>query len=56
MLAKRLNREELFSGLLEDPKVVDDAMLAALCASLSEGEKVELWTSRVTEIMTLKND
>lgn len=55
MLAKRLNREELFSELLDNPQEVDDAMLAALCASLSEGDKVEVWTSRVTEIMTLKN-
>ena len=55
MLSKRLNRQELFSELLDSPQVVEDAMLAALCASISEGDKAELWTARVTEIMTLKN-
>ena len=55
MLAKRLNREDLFSELLESPQVVEDAMLAALCASISEGDAAEVWTSKVTEILTLKN-
>ena len=55
MLAKRMNREELFSELLDSPEDVEDAMLAALCASISDGEKAEIWTSRVTEIMTLQN-
>ena len=54
MLAKRLNRAELFADLLSSPQEVDDALLAALCASLSEGESAEIWTERVTEIMTLK--
>ncbi len=55
VLAKRMNREELFSELLDSPEDVEDAMLAALCASISNGEKSEIWTSRVTEIMTLQN-
>ena len=54
-LAKRLNHGELFSDLLSSPEKVDDAMLAALCASISEGEMADMWTSRVTEIMTLKD-
>lgn len=54
MLAKRLQRENLFSELLSSPSVVEDAMLAALCASASEGEMAETWTKRVTEILTLK--
>tara|TARA_B100000945_G_scaffold219713_1_gene177380 strand:+ start:6821 stop:7852 length:1032 start_codon:yes stop_codon:yes gene_type:complete len=54
MLAKRLNRAELFADLLSSPQEVDDALLAALCASLSEGKSAEIWTERVTEIMTLK--
>ena len=54
MLAKRLDRSELFSDLLKSPNDVEDAMLAALCASISEGEQADLWTGRVTEIMTLQ--
>ena len=55
MLAKRLNRAELFADLLSSPQEVEDALLAALCASLSEGESAKIWTDRVTEIMTLKD-
>ena len=55
MLAKRLERTDLFSDLLSSPSEVEDALLAALCASISEGEKAKIWTDRVTEIMTLKN-
>ena len=55
MLAKRLGKGELFSDMLEDPTQVDDAMLAALCASVCEDESMaKLWTDRVTEIMTLQ--
>ena len=54
MLAKRLKRENLFAELLESPTIVEDAMLAALCASASEGEMAEIWTKRVTELLTLK--
>ena len=55
MLAKRLNRAELFADLLSSPQEVEDALLAALCASLSEGESAKIWTDRDTEIMTLKD-
>ena len=55
MLAKRLGKTELFSDLLSSPGEVQDALLAALCASVSENEHAEIWTSRVTEIMTLKD-
>lgn len=54
MLAKRLNRQNLFAELLNSPNKVEDAMLAALCASASEGEMAETWTKRVTELLTLK--
>lgn len=55
MLAKRLEKTELFSELLSAPNEVEDALLAALCASISEGEQAKVWTERVTEIMTLKD-
>lgn len=55
MLAKRLEKGDLFADLLSSPQDVEDALLAALCASISEGEIAEMWTSRVTEIMTLKD-
>ena len=54
MLAKRLERTELFADLLSSPQEVEDALLAALCASISEGDTANIWTGRVTEIMTLK--
>tara|TARA_B100000700_G_scaffold327242_1_gene441229 strand:- start:3355 stop:4386 length:1032 start_codon:yes stop_codon:yes gene_type:complete len=54
MLAKRLDRAELFADLLSSPHEVEDALLAALCASISEDEAAKVWTERVTEIMTLK--
>ena len=56
MLAKRLDRGELFADLLSSPEEVEDALLAALCASISEGEIAKTWTDRVTEIMTLRED
>lgn len=55
MLAKRLERTDLFSELLDSPEEVEDALLAALCASVSKEEQAKIWTDRVTEIMTLKN-
>ena len=55
MLAKRLERAELFADLLSSPNEVEDALLAALCASISEGDSATMWTARVTEIMTLKD-
>ena len=55
MLAKRLERAELFADLLSSPSEVEDALLAALCASISEGDSATMWTERVTEIMTLKD-
>lgn len=55
MLAKRLERAELFADLLSSPSEVEDALLAALCASISEGDSATMWTQRVTEIMTLKD-
>ena len=55
MLAKRLDKPELFADLLSSPSEVDDALLAALCASISEGDSATIWTDRVTEIMTLKD-
>ena len=56
MLAKRLDRGELFADLLSSHEEVEDALLAALCASISEGEIAKTWTDRVTEIMTLRED
>ncbi len=55
MLAKRLERTELFADLLSSPNEVEDALLAALCASISEGDSATSWTERVSEIMTLKD-
>ncbi len=55
LLAKKLDRIDLFDDLLQNPSIVGDALLAAMCASVSEGELKELWTSRVTEIMTLED-
>ncbi|MBB69792.1 MAG: hypothetical protein CMB28_01650 [Euryarchaeota archaeon] len=55
MLAKRLDKPEMFADLLSSPSEVDDAHLAALCASISEGDSATIWTDRVTEIMTLKD-
>jgi hypothetical protein len=54
LLTKKLERTELFSELLSSPNEVEDAMLAALCASVSVGDQASLWTQRVTDIMTLK--
>ena len=54
LLTKKLERTELFSELLSSPNEVEDAMLAALCASVSVGDQAILWTERVTDIMTLK--
>ena len=54
MLAKRLDRTELFTDLLSSPQEVEDALLAALCASICEGDAAKIWTDRVSEIMTLK--
>jgi hypothetical protein len=54
MLAKRLKRENLFTELLNSPNLVEDAMLAALCVSASEGEMADTWTKRVTELLTLR--
>ena len=54
LLAKKLERIDLFEDLLNEPATVNDALLAAMCASVSEGELKEKWTSRVTEIMTLE--
>jgi len=56
LLTKKLERTELFSELLTSPNEVEDAMLAALCASVSVGDQASLWTQRVTDIMTLKED
>ena len=55
LLTKKLERTELFSELLSSPNEVEDAMLAALCASVSVGDQASLWTQRVTDIMTLKD-
>ena len=55
-LAKRLERVDLFADLLVSHSEVEDAMLAALCASISEGSEAAIWKSRVTEILTLKNN
>ena len=55
MLAKRLDRPDLFADLLSSPSEVEDALLAALCASISEGDASTRWTERVTEIMTIKD-
>ncbi len=54
MLAKRLDKTEFFADLLSSPSEVEDALLAALCASISEEDTAKIWTDRVTEIMTLK--
>ena len=53
MLANRLKRNDLFTDLLNSPQEVDDAMLAALCASISDGELADVWSKRVSDIMTL---
>lgn len=55
MLAKRLEKTDLFSELLSSPNQVDDALLAALCASISEEDDAKIWTDRVTEIMTIRD-
>ena len=55
MLANRLGRNELFEDLLNSPGSVEDAMLAALCASISEGEVANEWSERVTKIMMLQD-
>lgn len=55
MLSKRLDCNDVFDDLFSRPEEVEDALLAALCASLCEDENAEKWTSRVTEIMTLEN-
>ena len=55
MLAKKLERTELFTELLSSTDEVEDAMLAALCASVSTDDVAKQWTDRVTEIMTLEN-
>tara|TARA_B100000925_G_scaffold274031_1_gene239186 strand:- start:439 stop:1470 length:1032 start_codon:yes stop_codon:yes gene_type:complete len=55
MLAKRLDRGQMFADLLSSPSEVEDALLAALCASICEGDSAVVWTDRVTEIMTLKD-
>ena len=56
-LAKRLDRVDLFADLLVSHSEVEDAMLAALCASISDDEsKAAVWKARVTEIMTLGNN
>ncbi len=54
LLAKKLDRADLFTELLSSPNEVEDAMLAALCASISVDDQAKIWTERVTEIMTLK--
>ena len=41
--------------LLSSPHEVEDALLAALCASISQGDLANKWTARVTEIMTLRD-
>ena len=46
MLAKRLDKTDLFSDLLSKPNQVEDALLAALCASISEDEEAKIWTDR----------
>jgi hypothetical protein len=53
-LAKKLDRSDLFTELLSSPNEVEDAMLAALCASVSVDDQAKILTERVTEIMTLK--
>tara|TARA_Y100000996_G_scaffold414485_1_gene405513 strand:- start:17 stop:1045 length:1029 start_codon:yes stop_codon:yes gene_type:complete len=55
MLAKRIDRTDAFTELLSNPSKVEDALLAALCASISTGVDAVAWTDRVTEIMTLKD-
>ena len=55
MLAKRLEKTDLFSELLSSPNQVEDALLAALCASISEEDDAKIWTERVTEIMTIRD-
>ncbi len=54
MLSKRLDNQEIFNELLANPDEVEDALLAALCASISDEDLAKKWTNRVTEIMTLK--
>ncbi len=56
LLAKKLEKIDLFDNLLSNPNHVQDALLAAMCASVSEGSSKETWTNRVTEIMTLTDN
>ena len=56
ILAKKLGKTALFDNLLLNPDLVEDAMLAALCGSVSSGEIAKAWTERVSDIMTLKFD
>ena len=55
LLSQKLGQTEKFSSLLSNPEVVEDALLAAICASIFEGNEKQRWTNRVTEIMTLKD-
>ena len=55
MLGKRVNREDLFDQLLNSPSEVEDALLAALCASICTDENAIVWAERVSEIMTLSD-
>lgn len=55
LLSQKLGQTEKFSNLLSNPEVVEDALLAAICASIFEGNEKQRWTNRVTEIMTLKD-
>lgn len=55
LLSQKLESTEIFSELLSNPEVVEDALLAAICASIFEGDEKNRWTNRVTEIMTLKD-
>ena len=55
MLAKRLEKTDLFSDLLSSPNEVEDALLAALCASISKDEQAKILDGQGHEIMTLKN-
>lgn len=53
MLAKRLDRVDLFADLLNNPTQIEDAMLAALCSSCVDDDSAEIWTARLSEMMTL---
>lgn len=53
MLAKRLDRVDLFADLLVNPAQIEDAMLAALCASCVGDDGAEMWNTRLSEMMTL---